>query len=165
MLTYADVCYMYTPQRNSPEAERKRYICISTIYSIYIYYTYLASACTRQHTSAYACIRQHTSAFYIYLASAYVRIRQHTSAYVSYKCVRILLYMCPHTTAYWSACTRQHTSAYACIRQRTLYMCPHTTAYRSACTRQHTSAYACIRQRTLYMCPHATAHLSSYHCM
>jgi hypothetical protein len=74
----------------------------------------------------------------------------------------ILLYMCPHTSAYVSI--RQHTSAYVSIYVHyhliLLYMCPHTALY---VIRQHTSAYVSIRQR-MHICalsPHTTVHVSS----
>jgi hypothetical protein len=59
-------------------------------------------------------------------------------------CVRILVYMCPHTAIYVSA------SCYICVRLL-LYMCPTTAVYASAC------CYTCVRILQICVCSQTTS--------
>jgi hypothetical protein len=84
-------------------------------------------------------------------------------------CVRILLYVCPHTTicvsAYYHICVRillyvcPHTTIcvsahyHLCVRTL-LYVCPHTTI----CVSAH--YYMCVRTLP-YVCPHTTICVSA----
>ena len=86
-----------------------------------------------------------------------------------YKCVLILLYMCPRDTisasSYYYVCVLILLSSYynmcphtaICVSSNyyifvliLLYMCPHTTMYIHI---------------LLYMCPHTTTYVSSYYCI
>ncbi len=67
----------------------------------------------------------HAGHYYYICVRIHITITMHVSAYEENICVRILLYMCPHTTV--------HVSAYYCTCVRILlYMCPHTPTHVSA---------------------------------
>ncbi len=75
----------------------------------------------RQHTSVYVSTRQHTSAMEPEVRRAGEALRWCSRSI----CVLVLLYMCPHTAIYVSAC------CYICVLIL-LYMCPHAAIYVSS---------------------------------
>ncbi len=98
----------------------------------------------RPHTSVYVSTRQHTSEMEPEVRRAGEPLRWGRRSI----CVLILLYMCPHTAIYVSAC------CYICVLIL-LYMCPHTAMY--------VSAYCYIFVLILLcMCPHTATYVSSY---
>jgi hypothetical protein len=98
------------------------------------------------HVSAYYCV----SAYYYIcvLILLYIEVGHKLSGPDAHICIRILLYVCPHTTVYVSAYTNYIGGAHS-IRIL-LYVCPHTTVYVSAYTnRWGTSCAGRMRIRSV----------------